>query len=130
MSEWEALSIVPTLGVAKLDRAVEFYESIGFTVKWNYSESDPSATNPSYDESSHVGLMFGRTSIMLTACANAESIQKQGVYFVMKGVKAFHAGLATVIEVPDLVDSDYGMTDFAVRDPWGHILTFGEASAG
>ncbi len=22
--------------------------------------------------------------------------------------------------------SDYGMLDFALRDPWGHLLTFGE----
>ena len=31
------------------------------------------------------------------------------------------------LDVPELADTDYGMRDTSITDPWGHHLTFGEA---
>lgn len=111
--------MMPSLAVDDLDEAVSYYRSLGFVREWTYPEGA---------EASHVGLSFGPVNLMLVLCGD-RSMGRQNLYFVLRGVASYHRELRARLgdEVPDLVESDYEMRDFAVRDPWGHLLTFGEA---
>ncbi len=115
---WRVVDVMPTLPVDDLDRAVSYYRSIGFERQWAYPEDAPPT---------QVGLSLGSVNLMLGLCTDG-LIQRQNLYFIMKGVASYHAMLRERLgdAVPDLVESDYRMRDFAVRDPWGHRLTFGE----
>ena len=119
-SAWAASAIIPTLGVDDLDAAVAHYEKLGFRESWRY---------PPGAASTHVGMDFGDVSIMLTVpCDGKAPTDRQNLYFVMKNLGSFHEGLRAVYgtDLPPMVESDYGMRDFVLTDPWGHVLAFGE----
>ncbi len=118
-SSWSVVEVMPSLAVGDLASAVSYYQGLGFVREWTYPEGA---------EATHVGMSFGPVNVMLVLCPDEER-RRQNLYFVMRGVSAYHGKLRQALgeQVPDLVDSDYEMRDFAVRDPWGHLLTFGEA---
>lgn len=118
---WTVVEVMPSLGVGDLREAITFYRKLGFVWEWDYPEGA---------EASHVGISFGDVNLMLARCAD-RPIERQNMYFVMQGIDAYHRELRARLgeTVPELVDSDYGMRDFAVRDPWGHLLTFGQESS-
>ena len=75
-------------------------------------------------------------SIMLRLVADASRIspnERQGgtwdAFFWVRDVRALHAELlkngATIVYGP-VVQQAYGMDEFAVRDPDGHVLGFGQ----
>ena len=116
-----AVSVIPTLFVDDLPQAVVFYSRLGFRRDWSYPEDGPP---------SHLGLCFGDVTIMLALNPKPGSrVQRQNLYFVVKDVEELHRQAAAELgdEVSDIEDADYGMRDFALTDPWGHLLTFGEA---
>lgn len=120
--DWRVVEVMPTLAVADLEEALTFYRALGCREEWAH----PSANDPT-----HLGLSFGPVDLMLAACADPpDAIQPQSLYFVVEGIAAYHEHLRESLgeDLPELVDADYGMRDFSIRDPWGHILTFGEAS--
>lgn len=111
---WEVVEVLPTLAVDDLDRAVTYYEALGFERDWSY---------PSDEDPTHVGLDFGPVHLMLSLCHDPPSeIQRQNLYFVLESLSAYHQRLRSA-----LGDSDYGMRDVSLQDPWGHLLTFGES---
>lgn len=121
-AEWKVTGVMPTLTVGDLGEAVAYYRALGFLEEW---------AHPSGDSPSHVGLSLGSVDLMLAACADsAKTIERQNLYFLVEGIDSYHALLRHNLgeSIPDLVDADYGMRDFTIRDPWGHLLTFGEGS--
>ena len=48
--------------------------------------------------------------------------------FLLPRLDDFHRRLRQELgaEVPAIVETDYGMRDFSLTDPWGHQLTFGQ----
>ena len=120
-NDWEVVEVMPILDVGDLEEGVAYYERLGFEREWDY---------PSADAPTHVGLSFGSLNLMLArAEAPASKPPRQNLYFILKGIDAYHARLRSVLgdELPEVVEYDYGMRDFSVRDPWGHLLTFGES---
>ncbi|MDX1645198.1 MAG: hypothetical protein R3244_12655 [Thermoanaerobaculia bacterium] len=121
-AEWKVTGVMPTVTVGDLDEAVAYYRALGFLEEW---------AHPSGDSPSHVGLSLGSVDLMLAVCVDpAETIQRQNLYILVDGIAAYHAFVRQNLgeSIPDLVDADYGMRDFTIRDPWGHLLTFGEGA--
>ena len=114
-----AISIIPTLGVPDLDEAVRYYRRVGFEERWRYPEG-ADATN--------VGLGCGQVTVMLALRPDGERVERQNFYVIMRDIASFHEAVRKELgdDVSPLVDADYGMRDFSLRDPWGHQLTFGE----
>ena len=118
---WNVIEVMPTLSVGDLDEALSFYEGLGFQKQWAY----PAETSPT-----HLGLSFGPVNVMLARFDDRPEVRhKQDLYFIMRNLSDYHRMLRSALgeDVPDIVDADYGMRDFALEDPWGHLLTFGEA---
>lgn len=135
-SRWSATSVMPTLDVDDLERAITFYASIGFVEKWRYPDPAPAYPldgNPDVVKRhwTHAGVALGDVGFMLAADRCDGPIHRQNVYVFMKDVRGYHDYVRKVLgesSVPDLESQDYGMVDFSLRDPWGHLLTFGEAT--
>lgn len=119
-SSFGAVSVMPSLAVDDVEKASAFYRRLGFEELWRYPESG---------ETTHIGIGFGEVSLMLVLCHDPQ-IQRQNLYLILREVGPFHEFVAGVLpDVAPLEDADYGMRDFAITDPWGHLLTFGEAPA-
>lgn len=118
-AEWDAVDLMPTLDVTDLEQGISYYQRLGFQLLWRYPEGQTAT---------HAGMEFGRVRIILARAEEPTSIQRQNLYVIMKHVRGYHAELPHRLgdRVADLVQSDYGMLDFSLRDPWGHLLTFGE----
>jgi catechol 2,3-dioxygenase-like lactoylglutathione lyase family enzyme len=118
--KWTVVQMMPTLSVPELEDAITYYQSLGFEELWRY---------PTESEPTHVGMSFGGLLLMLAALSDRESrIDRQNIYFIMTNLTSFHESLEPVlgVDLPTIIESDYGMRDFALKDPWGHLLTFGE----
>lgn len=108
---------MPSLGVDDVEAACRYYAALGFRELWRYPEG----------ETTHVGIGFGEVALMLVLCHD-RPIQRQNLYFILRQVGPYHEFLSGVLpDLRPLEEADYGMRDFAVSDPWGHLLTFGEA---
>ncbi len=116
---WTVVEVMPALAVGDLEEASRYYEALGVSREWAF---------PSDAEPTHVGLTLGPVSLMMALCTD-RPIHRQNLYFVMIGVGAYREKLREALgeDVPKVVESDYRMRDFALEDPWGHLLTFGEA---
>lgn len=117
---WRTIEVIPTLEVADLAEAEAFYGRLGFKQDWTY---------PPGESPTHVGLGFDRLSIMLSLAPSADKhIERQIIYFVLENLDAYREQVSRKFEgeLPPVIDSDYGMRDFTLTDPWGHLLTFGE----
>lgn len=109
--------LTPTLQVHDLDKAIAFYALLGFEAQWKWPEDSPT----------HASLKKDETSFMLSLVAESKEVQRGDLYFWVEGIESYHQELREAgIEVPDLVQTDYGMLDTSMTDPWGHHLTFGE----
>jgi len=124
---WNAVGVIPTLNVTDVDEAVKFYKMLHFEEEWRFPVSESNGDS----HSTHVGMSQGDISIILALHDGEEdAIQLQEIYIVMENVRAFHESLVENFddEIEDLDQADYGMLDFSISDPWGHLLTFGEAN--
>jgi catechol 2,3-dioxygenase-like lactoylglutathione lyase family enzyme len=106
----------PGLAVPDLLAAVEFYTTrLGFAPGFTWG-----------DPPGFAGVNLGETQLFLWQGTPAP--QGCSVFFVVGDVDAlyaFHrAGGVEVVE--EIGDRDYGLRDYAVRDPNGYRLTFGQ----
>jgi lactoylglutathione lyase len=126
-------SVTPNLLVRDIDRSTAFYRDVlGFTVKQTVPDAapfvfvwlerdgvpvflnDPKAVEP--DVPAAAARPFGGTATL---------------FFVIDGVDALHEAVAPRVKViMPLKTQFYGMREFAVEDPDGHILTFAERVDG
>lgn len=117
----------PYFPVADVKRSAAYYDRV-FGFRSEYSAGDP----PEFAISSRDGL-----SIMLRRVAAPEKIvpnEQQGgtwdAFFWVRDAKALHAELAAngaVVVYGPMVQPAYNMLEFAVRDPEGYVLGFGES---
>lgn len=112
-------SISPFFAVADVDAALEWYcGTLGFELGWKWGEPP-----------THANVCRGSVDISLSSASRTQG--HSDVYVAVSGVDAFHAELrarGVAAEAPS--DSDYGMRDFHIVDPWGNRLVFGEPSQG
>ncbi|MEX1009318.1 MAG: glyoxalase superfamily protein [Acidimicrobiia bacterium] len=114
-------SVVPILRTFDTDRATEFYvDYLGMTVDWEH-RFEPDL--PLYRQVSRGDLVLHLTE------HQGDSTPGSVVYIYMTGVRDLHAELSEKFSVgrnkPGLESAD-GRTEFAVVDPFGNRLRFGE----
>jgi catechol 2,3-dioxygenase-like lactoylglutathione lyase family enzyme len=126
-------SVTPNLLVRDIDRSTAFYRDVlGFTIKQTVPDLPPFV---------FVWLERDGVPVFLNDPRAVEhdfpgaTVRPAGgtatLFFVVSGVDAFHEAVAarTTIVMP-LKTQFYGMREFAVEDPDGHLLTFAERVAG
>ncbi|WP_035477013.1 VOC family protein [Aliagarivorans taiwanensis] len=123
--------MIPMLNVSNIRHSLEFYQrALGFEVV-----SDPAAV----DQWQWATIRSGETEIMLSQTESAGQL-KSGIdpqqctdwptifYFYPDDVAALYQHIcAEGYQPTDLVDTHYGMREFSLQDPDGHMLSFGEA---
>jgi uncharacterized glyoxalase superfamily protein PhnB len=126
-------SITPNLLVRDVAKSLEFYRDVlGFTM---------GETVPDHPPYVFVWLKRNDVSVFLNdlnAAAHdypeAAKLPQGGtaaLFFVIRGVDAYHAEVAPKATViMPLKTQFYGMREFAITDPDGHIITFAERVAG
>lgn len=126
MASPQLLRSAPYFPVPDVKALAAYYERV-FGFKSEYSAGDP----PEFAIASRDGL-----SIMLRRVRAPEVIvpnEKQGgtwdAFFWVRDARALHAELAAngaVVVYGPIVQPAYQMLEFAVRDPEGYVLGFGE----
>jgi predicted enzyme related to lactoylglutathione lyase len=127
MTTSQLLRSAPYFPVADVKGLAAYYERV-FGFRCEYSAGEP----PEFAIASRDGL-----SIMLRRVQSAERIvpnEKQGgtwdAFFWVRDARALHAELAAkgaVVVYGPMVQPTYHMLEFAVRDPEGYVLGFGES---
>jgi lactoylglutathione lyase len=122
-------TLTPNLVVRDIAASTAFYRDVlGFSVKHTVPDTAPFV---------FVWLERGSVQIFLNDLA---SVQKElpaaarsggsGVFIVVDGLDPLHAEVSkrTTLLMP-LTTQFYGMREFAVADPDGHVVTFAEPVA-
>ena len=127
MVSTQLLRSSPYFPVADVQSTAAYYERV-FGFRSEYSAGEP----PEFAIASRDGL-----SIMLRRVRAPDLIvpnEQQGgtwdVFFWVRDARALHAELAAngaVVVYGPMVQPAYQMLEFAVRDPEGHVLGFGES---
>ena len=126
-------SVTPNLLVRDVAKSLAFYHDVlGFTIGETVPDKEPFV---------FVWMKHGDVSVFLndiTAAAHdypaAASLPQGGtaaLFFIITDVDGYHARVApkTKVIMP-LKTQFYGLREFAVTDPDGHIITFAERVAG
>ncbi|HTH24252.1 MAG TPA: glyoxalase superfamily protein [Vicinamibacterales bacterium] len=126
-------SVTPNLLVRDVAKSLAFYRDIlGFTIGETVPDKEPFV---------FVWMKHGDVSVFLNdinAAAHdypaAASLPQGGtaaLFFIITDVDGYHAKVApkTKVIMP-LKTQFYGLREFAVTDPDGHIITFAERVAG
>jgi catechol 2,3-dioxygenase-like lactoylglutathione lyase family enzyme len=126
-------SVTPNLLVQDIERSTTFYRDVlGFKVKQTVPDAAPFV---------FVWLERDGVPVFLNDPAAAAHDYPQArqraaggtatMFFIVADVDAFHAAVAPRAKViMPLKTQFYGMREFAIEDPDGHILTFAERVTG
>jgi catechol 2,3-dioxygenase-like lactoylglutathione lyase family enzyme len=122
-------SVTPTLIVRDIARSTAFYRDVlGFTVKQTVPDEAPFVFV--WLERDGVPVFLNATHAVVEDYPDAGSRPAGGtatMFFIVSEVDALHAAVAPQAPVVmPLKTQFYGMREFAVTDPDGHILTFAE----
>ena len=126
-------SVTPNLLVRDIARSTAFYRDVlGFEIKQTVPDQAP-----------HVFVWLERDGVPLflnDAAAVAKDVPGAAdraaggtctLFFVITGVDDLHAQVASRVRiVMPLKTQFYGMREFAVEDPDGHLITFAERVSG
>jgi uncharacterized glyoxalase superfamily protein PhnB len=127
------LSVTPNLLVRDVKKSTEFYRDVlGFTM---------GETVPDHEPFVFVWMKHGDVSVFLNDIKAAEhdyppaATMPQGgtaaMFFIISDVDGYYAAVAAQANViMPLKTQFYGMREFAVTDPDGHIITFAERVSG
>ncbi|MBT2989091.1 MAG: VOC family protein [Candidatus Thiodiazotropha sp. (ex Ctena orbiculata)] len=125
-------SLIPMLNVSNIAKSLEFYENaLGFQVV-----SDPKAVEEwrwATIRSGNTELMLSETetNIGLEAPIDPQESTKWPVivYFYPDSVVQLYQHVENCGYLPTpLITTFYGMKEFSIQDPDGHMLSFGEDS--
>jgi catechol 2,3-dioxygenase-like lactoylglutathione lyase family enzyme len=122
-------SVTPNLLVRDIDRSTEFYRDVlGFTVKQTVPDVPPFVFV--WLERDGVPVFLNDPKAIEHDFPGASGRPTGGtatLFFVISGVDALHDVVSRrVTVIMPLKTQFYGMREFAVEDPDGHILTFAE----
>ncbi len=122
-------SVTPNLLVRDIARSTEFYRHVlGFSVKQTVPDTDPFVFV--WLERDGVPVFLNDPTAVEKDIAAVSRRLPGGtatLFFVITEVDSFHARVASKAKVVmPLTTQFYGMREFAVEDPDGHILTFAE----
>lgn len=113
------LTAVPVLAVDDLDESIRYYEDrLGFELTWSWGDP-PAVASVTRDE----------VELNLARRGDNGSRGASSVYVRLTEVDEYYEecrrNRAVIVRPP--ADQPYGMRDFAVADPSGNKLEFGEA---
>ena len=122
-------SVTPNLIVKDIDRSTAFYRDVlGFSVKHTVPDAAPFVFV--WLERDGVPVFLNDVKAAEHDYPGAASRPPGGtaaMFFVVTGVDALHDTVARHVPVVmPLKTQFYGMREFAVEDPDGHIVTFAE----
>ena len=126
-------SVTPNLIVRDIQASTAFYRDVlGFVIKQTVPEAEPFVFV--WLEKDGVPVFLNDPGAVAKDYPDAKALTPGGtatLFFVMTGVDAYHDHIAAKAKViMPLKTQFYGMREFAVTDPDGHILTFAERVAG
>jgi lactoylglutathione lyase len=122
-------SVTPNLLVQSIDRSTAFYRDVlGFTIKQTVPDAAPFVFV--WLERDGVPVFLNDPKAVEKDFPDARQRTPGGtatLFFTVADVDALHAHVAPKAKViMPLITQFYGMREFAVEDPDGHILTFAE----
>jgi uncharacterized glyoxalase superfamily protein PhnB len=122
-------SVTPNLLVQNVERSTAFYTNVlGFHIKQTVPEQAPFVFV--WLERDGVPVFVNDPKAVeddLPASAHRIPGGTATLYFVITGIDAFHAQVQSQAKVVmPLKTQFYGMREFAIEDPDGHLLTFAE----
>lgn len=125
-------SVTPNLSVREIAKSTAFYRDVlGFTVKQTVPDTEPFVFV--WLERDGVPVFLNDIKAAEHDYPAASSLPQGGtaaLFFVITGVDALHATVAPrATVIMPLKTQFYGMREFAVTDPDGHIITFAERVA-
>lgn len=109
--------LIPMLPVSSMPASVAFYGKLGFSVEQRN------------DQWRWAMLRFGECRLMVDESINAHPpAPRTGVlYLYPDDIAGYHRQLrANGLQLPDLENSFYGMTEFRMQDPDGNRLWIGQ----
>ena len=126
-------SVTPNLLVQDIKRSTAFYRDVfGFEIKQTVPDAEPFVFV--WLERDGVPVFLNDPKAVAHDFPGAAALPPGGtvtMFFVIHGVDAYHAAVAPkATVVMPLKTQFYGMREFAVTDPDGHIITFAERVAG
>ncbi|HEX6217470.1 MAG TPA: glyoxalase superfamily protein [Vicinamibacterales bacterium] len=126
-------SITPNLIVRDIAKSTAFYRDVlGFAIKQTVPEGPPFVFV--WLERDGVPVFLNDLQTAVHDYPDAARLPQGGsatMFFVITGVDAYHAAVAPRANVVmPLKTQFYGMREFAVTDPDGHIITFAERVSG
>lgn len=120
-------SLTPNLVVREIATSTAFYRDVlGFTVKQTVPDEAPFVFVWLERDGVQVFLNdLGKVQTDLPAAA--QNIGGSGVFIIVEGLDALHDAVSkkTTLVMP-LTKQFYGMREFALADPDGHVITFAE----
>lgn len=123
-------NLIPMLNIKNIEESLDFYQkALGFEVV-----SDKDAIK----QWRWATIRSGKTELMLSETERPPALQK-GIdpqqcvswpaifYFYPENVRELHSSLIEKGYNPtDVLETIYGMREFSIQDPDGHMLSFGE----
>jgi catechol 2,3-dioxygenase-like lactoylglutathione lyase family enzyme len=122
-------SVTPNLLVSDVARSTAFYRDVlGFSIKENVPAVEPFVFVWLERDSVSVFLNDSKTAAAeLPVVADRAFGGTAMLFVIVTDVDALHQAVAPLAPVVmDLKTQFYGMREFAVTDPDGHIITFAE----
>ncbi|HEX4914802.1 MAG TPA: glyoxalase superfamily protein [Vicinamibacterales bacterium] len=122
-------SITPNLIVRDIAKSTAFYRDVlGFDIKQTVPDAAPFVFV--WLERDGVPVFLNDVTAAAHDYPNAAAMPPGGtaaLFFVISGVDAYHAAVAPHANVVmPLKTQFYGMREFAITDPDGHLITFAE----
>ena len=122
-------SITPNLLVRDVRKSTAFYRDVlGFAIKQTVPDTEPFVFV--WMERDGVPVFLNDIAAAAHDYPEAATLPPGGtaaLFFVITGVDAYHAGVAPKANVVmPLKTQFYGMREFAITDPDGHLITFAE----
>lgn len=115
--------LTPNIVVSSMERSLAFYrDALGFAVKMSVPDAAPYV---------FVGLESGAVEVFINAAEtmpdNASFGNSVTLYVEVSDVKALHETLRARVPIAiPLEKKFYGMTEFAIHDPDGHMIIFAQ----
>jgi catechol 2,3-dioxygenase-like lactoylglutathione lyase family enzyme len=122
-------SLIPNLWVADVERSFAFYTDVlGFSRVMSVPDTAPYVWVRLSRDGIEVDLNDPKTAVKDYPGLAGKPLGATGCLFIeVEGVRALHDVLATKAKLAmPLITQPYGMTEFAIEDPDGYVLTFAE----
>ena len=125
-------SVTPNLIVRNIAESTAFYRDVlGFEIKQTVPDAEPFVFV--WLERDGVPVFLNDIKATEHDYPEAAALPRGGtaaMFFVITGVDAYHAAVAPKAKVVmPLKTQFYGMREFAITDPDGHLITFAERVA-